>query len=142
MARRLRYATSFYGVVDLEESTLLYANAGHFPWPVLCDGKSVTVLEHPGVPIGMVPGTQYEQHRILLGAPVSLSVFSDGVLGVLPQSTLSSKLTFLRGFFGRLNVSIEEAMQDLHLAGARPLPDDVAILIIQRGTDDGSHARA
>ena len=134
--------TIFYGVVDLEESTLLYANAGHFPWPVLCDGKSVTVLEHPGVPIGMVPGTQYEQHRILLGAPVSLSVFSDGVLGVLPQSTLSSKLTFLRGFFGRLNVSIEEAMQDLHLAGARPLPDDVAILIIQRGTDDGSHARA
>ena len=137
-----KHLTIFYGVVDLEESTLLYANAGHFPWPVLCDGKSVTVLEHPGVPIGMVPGTQYEQHRILLGAPVSLSVFSDGVLGVLPQSTLSSKLTFLRGFFGRLNVSIEEAMQDLHLAGARPLPDDVAILIIQRGTDDGSHARA
>ena len=137
-----KHLTIFYGVVDLEENTLLYANAGHFPWPVLCDGKSVTVLEHPGVPIGMVPGTQYEQHRILLGAPVSLSVFSDGVLGVLPQSTLSSKLTFLRGFFGRLNVSIEEAMQDLHLAGARPLPDDVAILIIQRGTDDGSHARA
>ena len=137
-----KHLTIFYGVVDLEESTLLYANAGHFPWPVLCDGKSVTVLEHPGVPIGMVPGTQYEQHRILLGTSISLSVFSDGVLGVLPQSTLSSKLTFLRGFFGRLNVSIEDAMQDLHLAGARPLPDDVAILIIQRGTDDGSHARA
>ena len=120
--------------------TQLYANAGHFPWPVLSHGDSVSVLEQPGVPVGMMPKTQYEQHRILLGASTCLSVFSDGVLGVLPQSTLSAKLAYLREFFGKPDISIERARETLHLNDESPLPDDVAILIVRRGTSDGNHA--
>jgi serine phosphatase RsbU (regulator of sigma subunit) len=137
-----KHLTIFYGIIDLEENTLLYANAGHFPWPILCDGASAEVLEQPGVPVGMVPGTHYEEHRKRLGPKMSLAVFSDGVLEVLPQPTLDEKLEFLRGFFGRLDVSVEQARQELHLTDGSPLPDDVAVLIIQRGGDDGNHACA
>lgn len=137
-----KHLTIFYGVVDLLDNTLIYANAGHFPWPVLCNGSSVTVLEQPGVPVGMVLGTNYQENRVRFSSSASLSVFSDGVLGVLPQATLGSKLDYLRSFFGRLTVSIEEAREELHLDGSSPLPDDVAILIIQRGVTDGDHASA
>jgi serine phosphatase RsbU (regulator of sigma subunit) len=137
-----KHLTIFFGVVDLAEDTLLYANAGHFPWPVLSHGESVSLLEQPGVPVGMMPKTQYEEHRIPLGASTSLSVFSDGVLEVLPQSTLKAKLAYLRDFFGRLDVSIEHARETLHLDKESPLPDDVAILIVQRGARDGDHADA
>jgi serine phosphatase RsbU (regulator of sigma subunit) len=137
-----KHLTIFYGVIDLQENALLYANAGHFPWPVLCDGDAVTVLEQPGVPVGMMPRSRYQQHRVPLAPFMSLSIFSDGVLEVLGQSTLDAKLDYLRGFFGRPDVTVEQARQELHLDSASALPDDVAILIIQRGGSDGNRASA
>jgi serine phosphatase RsbU (regulator of sigma subunit) len=137
-----KHLTIFYGIIDLEEDTLLYVNAGHFPWPILCDGTSVEVLEQPGVPVGMVHGTRYEEHCKPLGATMSLAVFSDGLLEILPQPTLDEKLEFLKGFFGRLDVTVEQAREKLHLSDGSPLPDDVAVLLIQRGGDDGYHAGA
>ncbi|MGC4069607.1 MAG: SpoIIE family protein phosphatase [Polyangiaceae bacterium] len=124
----------------MEENVLLYANAGHFPWPILHTLEETTVLEQPGVPVGMVPGSRYEEHRIPLPNPMILSVFSDGVLEVLPQPTLNEKLAFLRTFFGRLDVTVEQARCELHLNDGSPLPDDVAVLIIQRGGEDGNDA--
>ncbi|MGB8294199.1 MAG: SpoIIE family protein phosphatase [Polyangia bacterium] len=137
-----KHLTIFYGVIDLQEDTLLYANAGHFPWPVLYDGGSVRVLEQPGVPVGMMAHSRYQEHRVPLTDSMSLSVFSDGVLEVLSQSTLDAKLEYLRGLFGKPNVTVEQAKQELHLDGQSSLPDDVAILIIQRGGSDGNRASA
>ena len=137
-----KHLTIFYGVIDLQEDTLLYANAGHFPWPVLYDGGAVTVLEQPGVPVGMMAHSRYQEHRVSLTDSMSLSVFSDGVLDVLSQSTLDAKLEYLRGLFGKPNVTVEQAKQELHLDGHSLLPDDVAILIIQRGGSDGNRASA
>jgi hypothetical protein len=73
---------------------------------------------------------------------MSLSVFSDGVLEVLPQPNLDEKLVFLQQFFGRLDVTVEQARQQLHLLDGSPLPDDVAVLIIQSGGNDGNHERS
>jgi len=137
-----KHLTIFYGIIDLTEDALLYANAGHFPWPILCDGSEVTVLEQPGVPVGMVPGTRYEEYRQKLGPNLSLAVFSDGVLEVLPQTGVDAKLNYLREFFGRLDVSVEQARTELHLDDGSSLPDDVAVLLIQRGGNDGNHAGA
>jgi serine phosphatase RsbU (regulator of sigma subunit) len=135
-----KHLTIFYGVVDLEKNTLLYGNAGQFPWPILSDGTTIEVLEQPGVPVGMVHGTCYSEHQRSLAEKTTLAVFSDGVLEVLPQSTLDEKLDFLRKFFGRLDVSVEQARAELHLTDGSPLPDDVAVLLIQRGGDHGNHA--
>lgn len=137
-----KHLTIFYGIIDLTENVLIYANAGHFPWPILCDENTVTVLEQPGVPVGMVPGTRYEEHRVVLGENLSLAVFSDGVLEVLPHPGIDAKLEFLRQFFGRLDVTVEQAKAELHLNEGSALPDDVAVLLIQRGGRDGNHADA
>jgi phosphoserine phosphatase RsbU/P len=100
------------------------------------------VLERPGVPVGMMAHSRYQEHRVSLTDSMSLSVFSDGVLEVLSQSTLDAKLEYLRGLFGKPNVTVEQAKQELHLDGHSSLPDDVAILIIQRGGSDGNRASA
>jgi phosphoserine phosphatase RsbU/P len=137
-----KHLTIFYGVIDTRDSALLYTNAGHFPWPILCDDGAIRVLEQPGVPIGMVPNTHYQEHRLPLSSRVCLSVFSDGVLEALPHATLSAKLEFLKAFFGRMDVSVEQARRELGLFERAPLPDDVAILIIQRGATHGHIASA
>ncbi len=132
-----KHLTIFYGVVDLERDSLRYSTAGHFPWPVLFDGRETRVLEHPSVPVGMLAGTRYEEHRVELGAGHRLSLFSDGLLALLPQPTIKDKLAFLRDYFGRPHVSVEAAREDLHLGTSATLPDDVALLIIQRGDEHG-----
>jgi len=134
-----KHLTIFYGIVDLRADTLSYATAGHFPWPVLYDGRTAKVLEHPGVPVGMLAGTRYDEHHASLGAGHCLSLFSDGLLEALPQATVRDKLAFLREYFGRVDVSVESARADLHLGAPATLPDDVALLIIRRGSD---HERA
>ncbi|HMA92835.1 MAG TPA: fused response regulator/phosphatase [Polyangiaceae bacterium] len=137
-----KHLTMFYGIVDLVENSLLYANAGHFPWPILVDGDKVQLLEEPGVPVGVVSGTRYEEHRTPLGAQMSLAVFSDGVLEILPQPSLDEKLDFLKTFFGRLNVTVEQTREALNLSGNTSLPDDIAVLIIQRGGTHGDDAHS
>jgi sigma-B regulation protein RsbU (phosphoserine phosphatase) len=137
-----KHLTIFYGVVDLETDTLLYATAGHFPWPVLCDGEQVTVLEHPGIPVGMLPGARYDEHQRTLTPAMCLSVFSDGLLDTLGQPGLREKLAYLRGYFGRLDVSIEAARKDLGFGDGRAQPDDIALLMIRRGGPDGDRPRA
>lgn len=132
-----KHLTIFYGIVDLQENTLLHANAGHFPWPILCVDGETTVLEQPGLPVGLAPNTRYQEHRIALPPSMSLSVFSDGVLEVLSQPTLDAKLEYLRQFFGRPKVSAEQARSELRLLDGRFLPDDVAILVVQR--EGGEH---
>lgn len=136
-----KHLTMFYGIIDLHEHQMLWGNAGHFPWPILHQGERTLVLEQPGVPIGMVPGSRYEEHRMELAPQMTLSVFSDGLLEVLTHPHLDEKLLFLREYFGRLDVDVERARRELNLTEGLTLPDDVALLVIQRGESDASNAR-
>jgi serine phosphatase RsbU (regulator of sigma subunit) len=127
-----KHLTIFYGVVDGRDHTLLCANAGHFPWPLLFDGTRVIELEQPGVPVGLMPATRYRERRIELPSKLVLTVFSDGLLEILPHPDLARKLDFLRALFGRPQVTVEQVRKELRL-DERPLPDDVAMLIVKRG---------
>ncbi len=131
-----KHLTVFFGVIDQERDVLAYATAGHFPWPVLYDGQSACVLEHSSTPAGILPGTRYAEHRKQLRPGACLSIFSDGLLEALPDKPLREKLGLLRDYFGRSDVSLETARRELGFAAAGELPDDVALLIVQRGGDD------
>jgi hypothetical protein len=79
-----------------------------------------------------MPTTRYREERLELPPKLVFSVFSDGLLDVLPQPDLAGKQAFLRMLFGRTDVTAEGVRKELQLDG-RPLPDDVAMLIIKRG---------
>jgi phosphoserine phosphatase RsbU/P len=134
-----KHLTIFYGVMERERDMLAYATAGHFPWPILYDGQAVTVLEHASMPAGMLPGTRYAEQRIRLPPGACLSIFSDGMLEALPPQSLREKLAYLREYFGRSDVNVEAARRELGFGAPIELPDDVALLVVQRG---GELARA
>ncbi len=135
-----KHLTIFYGTIDLVEDRLTYANGGHFPWPILRLGERVMALDHPGVPVGMLPSSRYEARRLTLAPRTTLCVCSDGVLGVLPQPSLEAKLEHLQRFFGQEEIDIQAARRELALDGSKPLPDDIAILIVQCGGQHGHFA--
>lgn len=130
-----KHLTIFYGVIDRERDVLAHSAAGHFPWPVLYDGQAVTVLEHASMPAGMLPGTRYVEHRTQLRPGACLSVVSDGMLEALPAQSLREKLAVLREYFGRSDVSVEAARRELGFGPPVELPDDVALLVVQRGAE-------
>jgi serine phosphatase RsbU (regulator of sigma subunit) len=59
------FVTCLYAVLDPESGSLRYANAGH-PVPYLRCGGSIAELRATGMPLGLMPGTNYEENEAVL----------------------------------------------------------------------------
>jgi sigma-B regulation protein RsbU (phosphoserine phosphatase) len=77
------FATAFYGVIDLQASTLKYACAGH-PGPVLCGPGGTTQIaatrEEKGPGLGLIRGAAYPVGQRSLDQVDRIILFTDGVL--------------------------------------------------------------
>jgi sigma-B regulation protein RsbU (phosphoserine phosphatase) len=74
-----KFATLFYGILDVQDHALHYSNAGH-EWPFLI-GKDCSIqrLQTGGLMLGMLPEVEYEEERIGFHAGDLLVIQSDGV---------------------------------------------------------------
>lgn len=73
------FATCFYALLDPASGQLRYANAGHEP-PYRHSEGSAAELWATGMPLGMMPGTQYEEYETILSPGESLLFYSDGLV--------------------------------------------------------------
>ena len=72
------FATAFYGVLDLTNGEMRYANAGHeFPFVVTAGGTSQ--LEESGIVLGCMEDFEYPVHHVTFPPGAALVVFTDGV---------------------------------------------------------------
>jgi len=74
-----RYATLFYGVFDGTMRTLRYVNAGHNPPIVIRQDRSMIRLETGGVPVGIFPGSTYEEGLVQLRPGDLVIAYTDGL---------------------------------------------------------------
>lgn len=73
------FATVFLAVLDANNHTLTYVNAGHnSPLLVRNDG-SIEQIEATGMPIGAFDGVSWESQTVTLAAGDRLLVFTDGI---------------------------------------------------------------
>jgi serine phosphatase RsbU (regulator of sigma subunit) len=78
-----RFATLFFAIIDNCNRRLEYVNAGHNP-PLLFrggpfDATSMQSLDHAGLPLGMLSGSQYECQQVALQEGDVLVAYTDGV---------------------------------------------------------------
>jgi sigma-B regulation protein RsbU (phosphoserine phosphatase) len=73
-----KFVTLFYGVIDSQDLTLRFENAGHCP-PMVLRGDSTTVLTEGGTVLGLFPHAQYEERRFRLQSGDCLLLTTDGV---------------------------------------------------------------
>lgn len=76
------FATTFYGVYDIESGILRYASAGH-PHPFWWNGENVSEIENYGMPLGLVPGSEYEDVEVRLSPGESVFIYTDGLIEAL-----------------------------------------------------------
>src|SRR5215217_6659192 len=73
------FVTCLYGVLDPASGLLRFANAGHdLPYVKTADG--VVELRARGMPLGLMPGMQYEEKEATLQPGESVLLHSDGVV--------------------------------------------------------------
>jgi anti-sigma regulatory factor (Ser/Thr protein kinase) len=72
------FVTCLYAVLDPAAGRLRFANAGH-NLPNLRSEDGVTELRAAGMPLGLLPEMDYEEHEAMLGPGDSLLLHSDGL---------------------------------------------------------------
>jgi serine phosphatase RsbU (regulator of sigma subunit) len=73
------FVTCFYAVLDPQSGWLHYANAGH-DCPYRRYSSGVSELRATGMPLGMLPGTHYDDHEVTLAPGESVLFYSDGLV--------------------------------------------------------------
>ena len=135
-SRMDRHVTMFVGVVDCATDTLAYANAGHFPCPVLVSSGEARFLELPGKPLGLFDDYRLESGRTELPPDASLALFSDGLLEVIEAPSVVAKEAELLARVRRVAEAspsdIDALCRAFGLSPALEAPDDIACLLVAR----------
>ena len=73
------FVTCLYIILDPNSGRLSIANAGH-NLPILHTCREVVDLRATGMPLGLMPGMQYEEVEAALGPGDNLLIYSDGLV--------------------------------------------------------------
>jgi serine phosphatase RsbU (regulator of sigma subunit)/anti-sigma regulatory factor (Ser/Thr protein kinase) len=73
------FVTCFYGVLDPATGNLRYANAGHNV-PFVHTPAGPSELRATGMPLGLLPGSRYEERDTTLPAGARVLLYSDGLI--------------------------------------------------------------
>ena len=73
------FVTCFYAILDPESGKVSYANAGH-DLPYRRQEEGVTELWATGMPLGLMPGSCYDEHEITVEPGEDLLFYTDGLV--------------------------------------------------------------
>jgi serine phosphatase RsbU (regulator of sigma subunit) len=73
------FVTCFYTILEPNSARLSYANAGH-DLPYLWRGGDAEELRAKGMPLGLMPGMEYEEKEIELDAGEGVLFYTDGLV--------------------------------------------------------------
>ena len=74
------FITCLYAILDTESGRLVYANAGHDLPYLRHNGSDVEELRARGMPLGLMPGMEYEEKETTLERGESVLFYSDGLV--------------------------------------------------------------
>ncbi|MCR5350709.1 MAG: SpoIIE family protein phosphatase [Acholeplasmatales bacterium] len=73
------FVTCWLGIINLISGELTYTNAGHNPPLVIQNGEVKFLDGKPGLVLGALPESQYEEHTIKLEKGDKILLYTDGV---------------------------------------------------------------
>ncbi len=132
------FVTCFYGVLDPSSGHFSYANAGH-NLPCCChvEGAS-TELKARGMPLGLMPGMNYEEHETILTVGESVLFYTDGLTEAHNSQGEMFGTPRLRGllsdrFESRMDLSAAIVKELRRFTGEGwEQEDDITLLTLQR----------
>ncbi|CAH0990519.1 Regulator of RpoS [Sinobacterium norvegicum] len=128
-----KHMTMFFGVIDMENNSLRYSIAGHLPLPVIVsEANKPRFIEGKGMPVGLFEQADFVEQTISLPPSFTLSLFSDGILEILPPKNLTDKEQYLLQLFTNRPESMQQLSRAFKLDEVKDAPDDIAVLMISK----------
>jgi len=140
-----QFVTVFYGVLDLNSGTLLYANAGHWP-PYLVsvrNGGSAQRLVRTGMPLGILEDQTWGQAAAQVAPGGALVLYTDGITEAQDEyGTSYGEDRLLRAVRAGLQDSghtVQDSIIEsvLEFVGDMPQSDDIALMVMVRDSATG-----
>ena len=127
-----KHVTVFAGILHEKTNELEYAIGGHLPLPVLSEDGKHEFLDGKGMAVGLFPDPSFEVYRRQVSPGFRITVFSDGVLEILPGTSMKEKEKLLLDIVSQEQREIESLLSSLGLDDIDELPDDIAVLTVSR----------
>lgn len=132
------FVTCFYALLDPGSGRLRFANAGHeVPYRRSSDG--VSELRATGMPLGLMPGSSYEEVEALLSPGDSLLFYTDGLVEAhSPQREMfdNPRLSALLAGYGGGGPALAEYLLSAlaRFTGQQwEQEDDLTMMVLSRG---------
>jgi serine phosphatase RsbU (regulator of sigma subunit)/predicted ester cyclase len=136
------FVTCFYAILDPQRGLLRYANAGH-DLPYLQHGGGAEELRARGMPLGLMPGMDYEEKEIVVEVGTSILFYSDGLVEAHnPRREMFGfpRLRALIGGQGEEHSLVETLLAELRSFTGEgwEQEDDITLLTLRRRPADRS----
>jgi len=133
-----KFATLFYGILNLANHEFCYTNAGHNP-PMFFKDKSNPILLKPGGPIlGFMDNLEYQDQTISFDPGDLCVIYSDGITEAMDKSENEfgeEKLeVLLKDNITKTSSEIIEKIIEAVRGHSRYMPqsDDITVVVIKR----------
>ncbi|WLD56996.1 response regulator [Salinispirillum sp. LH 10-3-1] len=125
-----KHATLFIGILDSLNQTYCYANAAHFPYPILKVDGAVKALELPSSALGLFPNARYEEFTLNYDSEFAVAMCSDGLLEINTDQPLADREQAWMELVSACDFSVPAICAQLRLQDIEESPDDMTILSV------------
>lgn len=132
-----KFITLFYGILDVNNKTFTYTNAGHnYPFLLQEDGTSKT-LEKGGIVLGTFDNFVYEEETVQLKPGNLILLYTDGITEATNENDeMFEEERLLELLTGNVAISAQELSHKivdsvLSFQGSQPQSDDITLVLIK-----------
>jgi len=132
-----KFITFFIGVLDLDDRTFIYVNAGHNPPYVFHPDQTLATLDEGGLILGMMPDAPYQSDSVTLNAGDLVVMFTDGVSEAMNQDEEEFEEKRIEAcILKNFELNTEDILQNLisavkEFSEGRPQSDDITVLMVK-----------
>ncbi len=130
-----KYATAFLAIISADREEVTYTNAGHNPGFLLHADGRVDELTASGMPLGLVPNSEYTQQTCHMESGDLLFLYTDGITEAEdPAEQEYGEERLIEFLRARRTLPLEEIADQLHdeiegfTQGAPPTDDRTVII--------------
>jgi serine phosphatase RsbU (regulator of sigma subunit) len=131
------YIAVAYCRMDPSDGSVVMANGG-MPFPFIVRSGVVSRLKIPGVPLGLLEGTKYDELRFRMNAGDTLILFSDGAPDALnTDGNFYDIDRFTDSIHRHCSSDLGESLKNLYseirqFIGSAELSDDITLIALRR----------
>ena len=136
-----RFVTFFFGILDDNDGSFEYINAGHNPPLMILRDDRIEELKTGGILLGVLENIEYSCGKVRFNPGDLLVMYTDGVsesanpdgLEFATEGILRTVIAHRTGSAAKIREAVEEAVVR-HNAG-NPPADDMTLVVIMRGEE-------